>query len=125
LPQLCLEAGASFLERVEHVVESGKSWTSLGLALTDLFDDLALLAFDGFQFVGKTLSWSGSFLIADARFWRTCRATSSKTPIPKNAGARHDGTWSSIPRRRMVFWLEQQAPPRPSIGRCFLWLVQL
>ena len=41
-----LKAGAALFEFVEHVIDGGETRPALGFAITDLLDDLALLASD-------------------------------------------------------------------------------
>ncbi|WP_455874231.1 hypothetical protein [Rhizobium yanglingense] len=60
LIQAYFETGTALLKLVEHIVERSQTWASLGIAIADLLDDLALLAFDSFQFPGNTLTLVGS-----------------------------------------------------------------
>ncbi|OCP21332.1 hypothetical protein BC361_24910 [Ensifer sp. LC54] len=62
LVQPGLEAGATLLKRVEHIVEGGKARAALGRAIADLLDDLALFLFGSLQLPGNALALVGFLL---------------------------------------------------------------
>ncbi|TAW41136.1 hypothetical protein ELI17_32625 (plasmid) [Rhizobium ruizarguesonis] len=122
--QACFEPGTALLKLVKHIVERSQTRAALGIAIADLLNDLALFLLGSLQLPGNALALVGFVLDRRGEVLASLSGDVVKYPMPKDAAGRQDGTRSSRFLRRMVFWLEQHEPPRPSTGSLFLWLEQ-
>lgn len=82
--------------------------------MADLPNDLALFLLDSLQLHGNALALVSFVPDRGREVPANLHGNLIEHTMPKNAAGRRDSTRSARFLRRMVFWLEQQAPPRPS-----------